>query len=194
MSNLRIAALLCTAALLASSAQAATLRVPSEYPAIQAGLDASSFGDTVLVAPGTYTDYETRNIGGGLPETACAFLVDGVLLKAEGGPAVTTIDLLEIEGPQPAGIIGLELPSDLTAVEGFTIEGRNRGLATFIALSGKVTLRECIHQNFDGGPTAGGAVLVEGDISILNCGFDNCKANVGGAVYQSAGCTVTVST
>ncbi|MGE5297076.1 MAG: PKD domain-containing protein, partial [Solirubrobacterales bacterium] len=43
-------------------ASAATLKVPSQYPSIQAGIQAASDGDTVLVAPGVY--YETINFNG----------------------------------------------------------------------------------------------------------------------------------
>ena len=41
---------------------AAVRKVPSEYPHIQAAIDASAKGDTVLVSPGVY--YETINFGG----------------------------------------------------------------------------------------------------------------------------------
>jgi hypothetical protein len=63
------------------SARAATHRVPSEYPTIQAGVDVSGPGDSVLVAPGTYTDYETR-IQNGLPRSACVFLKDAVVVAS----------------------------------------------------------------------------------------------------------------
>jgi beta propeller repeat protein len=44
------------------TASAAILKVPSEYPGIQAAIDAAQAGDTVVVAPGVY--YETINFSG----------------------------------------------------------------------------------------------------------------------------------
>ena len=54
--------------------------VPSQYPTIQQGLNAAQFGDTVLVAAGTYSE----NIA--WPSQ------DGIFLMSESGPAVTTIN------------------------------------------------------------------------------------------------------
>jgi hypothetical protein len=72
---------------LAASVDAATLRVPTEYTTINQALDATSPGDTVLVAPGHYTDSEERFIvlvGTGFV-TSCAFLKSGVSLIAKAG-------------------------------------------------------------------------------------------------------------
>jgi hypothetical protein len=59
---------------------AATLRVPSQYPTIQAGLNVAQSGDTVLVEPGTFVENLTW------PYT------DGIVLTSEYGPDTTFID------------------------------------------------------------------------------------------------------
>ena len=44
---------------------ATTINIPADYSTIQAGIDASSDGDTILVAEGTYTEninYNGKNI------------------------------------------------------------------------------------------------------------------------------------
>ncbi len=60
-------------------AHSATLKVPSQYPSIQAAIDVAVNGDTVLVAPGTYVE----NID---------FMGKSITVKSEQGPDVTTID------------------------------------------------------------------------------------------------------
>jgi hypothetical protein len=90
-----------------SPAQAAsTLQVPSQYPTIQAAIDAATEGDTVLVAPGTYAE-------------RIDFLLKDIVLASEGGPSVTTID---------GGGLGTVVEMDAEASEtptlhGFTIRG-----------------------------------------------------------------------
>lgn len=54
--------------------------VPSQYPTIQQGLNAAQYGDTVLVASGTY------------PENIIWPSQDGIFLMSESGPAVTAIN------------------------------------------------------------------------------------------------------
>ena len=68
--------------LAALPSRAATVRVPSDQPTIQAGVDVATEGDTVLVAEGTYY------------ERGITIQGRGIVLISESGPAVTTIDCL----------------------------------------------------------------------------------------------------
>ena len=70
-------------ALLMSTTFAATIRVPSEQPTIQAGIDAVADGDTVLVAPGIYAGSENRDLD---------YAGKAITVMSENGPDVTVID------------------------------------------------------------------------------------------------------
>ena len=69
---MRFPAAIAAALLVTVPVHAVTLRVPSEYGTINEGLSAAAFGDTVLVAPGTYTDFEVRNVPGAGTRSSCA--------------------------------------------------------------------------------------------------------------------------
>lgn len=91
--------------LLAASAGAATIVVPVDEPAIQAGIDAASYGDTVLVLPGYYSEkIDMKN---------------GVALIGSGA-SVTTVDG-SVGGFRTIGCTGVF--DENTRVEHFTIVG-----------------------------------------------------------------------
>lgn len=92
---------------LAGSASAATLNVPQNYPTIQSAIDAASWGDTVLVAPGDYTE--------------SIRLKPGVTVQGSGAN-VTTLrgDGSWFKYPQLTYTV---LGADNSTISGFTITG-----------------------------------------------------------------------
>ena len=94
------------------------IRVPADYPKIQPAIDASSNGDTVLVAENTY--YENINFKGKAIVVASEFVVDG---------DTSHISKTVINGSQPlnpdiGSVVTFESGEDTTSVLcGFTITG-----------------------------------------------------------------------
>ena len=70
------------------------VRVPDDYETIQAGINVACEGDTVLVAPGTYTGQHNRDID---------FLGKNLVLLSEGGPEVTIVDCQATESDRHRG-------------------------------------------------------------------------------------------
>jgi hypothetical protein len=64
------------------------IRVPDDYPNIQAAIDVASNCDTVLVAPGTHFGSGNRNVD---------FLGKAIVVKSECGPESTTINCQEYD-------------------------------------------------------------------------------------------------
>ena len=183
--------LLSILTLVPGASPAATLRVPSEYATINGALDASAYGDTVLVAPGTYTEYDIRSVytGGAAPVTATciAFLRDGVTLLSEAGPEATTLDLTGAPVVETAWVVVAgALPGRDTRLAGFTITGAPTGWnGARIGLCGKVTVTDCHFVDLDARPDASGAGILVGhsDVEIIGCRFENCHARFGGAIH-----------
>jgi PKD repeat protein len=84
------------------------LNVPGSYPTIQAAINASVNGDTVLVAPGTY--FENIDFKGKL-----------ITVQSAQGPSVTTID-----GSNLAPVVNFSTNETVAAViQGFTLQHGN---------------------------------------------------------------------
>ncbi len=92
---------------------AVTWNVPGDASTIQAALDAAYWGDTVLVAPGTYSPSTNGESFPLRPRS-------GVTLTSSGGAAST---ILDAEGT--AGVISCIDCSAAAMISGFTITGGN---------------------------------------------------------------------
>jgi hypothetical protein len=182
-------------AMSAAEAMSATLCVPSEYATINAALDAALLGDTVLVAPGTYTTAEVRvvDIGGPFPVYSLGFLKDGVVVESESGPEATVLDLMGQGDPSSASWVFLAalLPSQNTVVDGFTVTGSPLGWnGMWVSECGKVTVRDCIFENLDarpGGLGGGGIACGATSLVLERTVFRNCHGVEGGGVWYYEG-------
>jgi hypothetical protein len=167
----------CAALVTMPPAWGATHRVPSEYATIQAGVDASVAGDTVLVAPGTYTDWEHRGL-----RSACVFLADGVILLSEAGPNATTIDMQGAGTGLADVVFSDQIASATTVMEGFTITGVMFARSGALVVgTGKITFRDCVFRDMDGGSFGAAGLVSWCDVDVIDCEFRDLKCVTGGA-------------
>ncbi|MFC1888662.1 MopE-related protein [Thermodesulfobacteriota bacterium] len=178
--------------LTAGTTPAATLLVPGDFLTIQAGIDAASDGDTVIVANGTYMGPGNRNM---------PFHGKAITLRSAEGPLRCVINCQHkgnafrfenSEGPK-------------SVLNGFTIiNGRElRGGAIYIKESSP-TITNCLFRKNQGKRRGGidgygGAIYCTDDIivnkvspwtergpckpTITNCVFSGNRADYGGAIY-----------
>jgi len=102
-------ALLILILLIASPAETATIHVPADQPTIQAGIDAASEGDTVLVADGVYSGAGNHDLD---------FSGKAITVRSENGYENCIIDGQELEH---VGFIFISGEGPDSVVEGLTI-------------------------------------------------------------------------
>ncbi len=170
MNAVRILALL---ALIAPGVtNAATLHVPAEYPTIQAGVDAALEGDTVLVAPGTYTGPGNYDIS----------WYKGIAVIGEAGSAATIIDC---EGNGRGFRGGQPWDHDAAHLSGFTIRNGSAedGGGAYISGGHNFTIedldiQDCVASN------KGGGLCISYSASIQGCRISGCSAYEGGGIFS----------
>jgi parallel beta-helix repeat protein len=166
---------LALGALLSSFAvQAATLRVPTQYPDIQSAINAAANGDTVLVANGVYFGPNNQNL-----DTHGK----AIKLTSMNGPTACTID-----GSSAQQLLSIQNgETSKTVISGFTFEAGagNNGAAIFIN-GASPTISNCVFQN--NVATYGGAIGNNGGSPVISgCIFRNNQAAYGGAIFVNQG-------
>jgi hypothetical protein len=115
------------------------------------------------------------------------FLKDRVIVKSEGGSAVTLIDMQHAPGPQPQVVFGRDLSSAQTTLQGFTITGAPVAGGAGAYVLGTLTLRDCVFRDLDAGGSTGGGLAADGNAILIGCEFVNCVGSGGGAIAHSNG-------
>lgn len=160
-----------------SSASAATLGVPADFPTIQAAINAAANGDTIEVGPGVY-------------EQAIDYSGKTLTIRSTAGPAATVLSgnlqtqsNVTVASGEGAGtsLIGFKLTAGKGTIVGFS----RRGLALYV-VGAQLVVEDCIFEDNTVAPlvTDGGAAYCESStVMFLRCSFTGCVATAGGGVY-----------
>ncbi len=184
--------------LLHSFASATIINIPADYSTIQAGIDISVNGDTVLVQPGTYT--ENINFNG-------HNIILGSLLLTTGVDSFIVSTILD--GDSSGSVISLQNGEDSTAIiTGFTIQHGNalNGAGIYCFHSSPRIVNNIIEYNlarrYDNGGLGGG-IYCHGSKPSINdnsfirniaAGLDPPYGNagIGGAIYCTDSCDAAI--
>lgn len=152
----------------------ATIHVPGDYPTIQAGINASSNGDTVLVASGTYTGTGNKNLDFGGRR---------IVVMSEGGPASCTIDCQS----SGRGAYFHSGESSLSVLQGFTIKsGSSTNGGGVNITNSSPTIKRCIIWSCSSlGSYGAGIYISNGSPLIIHCTIAQNSAWKGGAMYAT---------
>ncbi|MAE69436.1 MAG: hypothetical protein CME06_03085 [Gemmatimonadetes bacterium] len=182
----RVVASVLSLPLSLGSTRATTIDVPGDYALIQDAIIATSDGDTVLVAPGTYFESEISLLGRGI-------VMMGTDPDDQAVVQSTVID---------AQTMGIVLRADqgegaATRIEGLTLtRGRGTGGGVYCEGTSPTIDRCLILRNSSTGQTwnyCGGIYCVGGAPSVLRSYLVENSADWGGAIRISDGSTAKVS-
>jgi len=152
--------------------EAVTLRVPQDYPTIQAGINAAAGGDIVLVANGSYVGVGNRDLN---------FNGKMITVRSENGFGSCTIDCLN----SGRGFLFQNGETANSVVEGFTIINGNatHGGGIYCTSSSPTIRNSMITRNTSAG-TGGGISAINSALTISRCRIcNNTAASYGGGIF-----------
>jgi len=149
------------------SSPTTTIRVPGNFPTIQAALDFATHGDVIEVAPGRYTGEGNWDL---------EFHGKSLTLRGASGPESTIIDCdWPASGGDHRAFYFHQGETNETLVCGFTIKGGHIS-GTTIPSSTSGWSKSPSH------PIGGGIYCEFSSPTIADCIITDCRAEIGGAI------------
>jgi hypothetical protein len=161
--------------------RAEQLRVPQDFPTIQAAIDAATEGDSVILADGLYAAAGNRDL---------EFHGKGIVVASANGPAACVIDCSDENGtwhrafrlgenePPSAAIIGL------TIINGMEL----RGGAILCENDASPLIAGCVFRNNRAQKDGGAIAVIGGEALIRDCLFEFNQASLGGCLRSRHCC------
>jgi len=160
--------------LLAGTALGGVVHVPADSLTIQAAVAGAADGDTVVVAPGTYTGEGNRDI---------RFFDRSVTVLGEGGAEATKIDC----GGEDRAFYIDQCPQVKIRIVGLTVVGGNAGDgAAIYCRNNDPEIADCVFTENVANDDAGALYFYDSVPLIDRCVFaENEASDDGGALYLS---------
>ena len=164
------------------AANAATINVPADQPTIQAAINASSNGDTVLIADGTYTGTGNVDVdfGGKNITVTSQHGATSTIINCQGSSGTNHRGFYVHSGETSAVINGLTLKN---GYETSTYGGGIYINGTTAIVSNCTFTHDTAHL--------GGGIFGGGTSTITNCTFTGNTASYGGGIFNSGRATIT---
>ena len=174
------------------------IHVPEDYATIQAAIQASSNGDTILVQPGTY--YENINYSGKSIVVASHRLTTGddsfisrTIIDASGSGTVVTMNSGEGLGTELNGFTIQNGVADRSDPDGDGDSSSYGGGVLCTGVNPKLRNLMVVNNSaLNGG--GGGMFFYASNPIIENTTFlDNSSQDVGGAIYAKSNCEIIIN-